>query len=195
MGAATLSLLAVPRRTVPLAVLVDDAHLLDSPSAEALVFAARRLVSDAIAILVGVRAGEPGAALWATLPTLVVPGLDLDSARELLTAVSGPVRRPQLVRLHRATAGQPAGDLLELGDRVDRLDAVPAESPLAVSEALSRSFIGRVQGLSDDARATLLVAATDGASASTVYAACSALGLAEPRLAEAEDAGLDRGPR
>ena len=37
---------------------------------------------------------------------------------------------------------------------------------------------------------SLLVAATDSASAATVYEACAALGLAPPGLTEAEDAGL-----
>ena len=45
-------------RTRPLAVLVDDAHLLDRPSAEALVFAARRLIADPVAMLVIGRRGR-----------------------------------------------------------------------------------------------------------------------------------------
>lgn len=190
VGAATLSLLARAAEDVPLAVLVDDAHLLDSPSAEALVFAARRLVSDAVAVLVSVRAGEPGSSLWASLPTLTVPGLDLEAAQELVTGARGPLRREQLVHLHRATAGNPLG-LLELGDLADRVvEGIPPGSPLAVSEQLSRSFMGRAHGLSDSARTTLLVAAADSTSAATVYEACAALHLAEPRLAEAQDAGL-----
>lgn len=168
VGAATLSLLARAAEDLPLAVLVDDAHLLDQASAEALVFAARRLVSDAISILVSVRIGEPGSELWATLPTLVIRGLDLEAAHELVTGVSGPIRRDQLVRLHRATAGNPLG-LLELGSRVNRLDVLPPESSLAVSELLTRSFLGRADDLAPDARTALLVAAADGASVSTVY--------------------------
>lgn len=60
VGAATLSLLARAAEDLPLAVFVDDAHLLDAPSVQALVFAARRLVSDAVAMLVCIRADEPG---------------------------------------------------------------------------------------------------------------------------------------
>lgn len=189
VGAATLSLLCRAAEDRPLAVLVDDAHLLDSPSADALVFAARRLVSDAVAILACVRAGEAGAVPWTSLPTLTIEGLDLDAAEALVASISGPVRRERLARLHRATAGNPLA-LLELGGRADRVEAVPAESPLTVSEQLTRSFIGRAESLSHDARAALLVAAADSTSAATVYAACSALGLDEPRLNEAEDAGL-----
>lgn len=106
-----------------------------------------------------------------------------------MTAASGPVRHEQMARLYQATAGNPPA-LLELGDRADRVEAVPLESPLAVSEQLSRSFMGRAHDLSDGARVALLVAAADSTSAATVHEACTALGLAEPWLVEAEAAGL-----
>lgn len=189
VGAATLSLLSRAAEDRPLAVLIDDAHLLDNSSAEALVFAARRLLSDAVAILAGVRAGEPGSATWSALPVLPVDGLDLDSARELVRRASGSVRREQLVRLHRATAGNPLA-LLELGDHLGQIEAVPLDAPLTVSEHLVRSFIGRVADLSEGARAALLVAAADSTSLTTVHRACRVLGTAELSLAEAEDAGL-----
>ena len=80
--------------------------------------------------------------------------------------------------------------MMELGDRLERIEAVPADSPVAVSEEVSRAFSGRVQDLGEDARTSLLVAATDGASAATVYEACAVLGLTDPGLTEAEDAGL-----
>ncbi len=188
VGAATLSLLARAAEDAPLAVLVDDAHLLDSPSAEALVFAARRLVSDAVAVLVTARAGEPGAVLWASLPTLTVRGLDLPAAHDLLGGTASASSSERVARLHAATAGNPLG-LLELGSRADGLDA-PAQSALPVSEQLSQAFLGRAADLSEDAKTALLVAAVDSSSTAVVLAACSALGLAAPRLAEAEDVGL-----
>jgi DNA-binding CsgD family transcriptional regulator len=191
VGAATLSLLARAAEDAPLAVLIDDAHLLDRPSAEALVFAARRLISDPVAILVTVRPAEPGAAMWSPLPALPLTGLDLEAAEALLEGVVGAVGPEKLARLHRATAGNPLG-LLELGDRMDDVEVVPPESALAVSEQISRSFMGRAADLSDDARLALLVAAADGTSARTVQQASTALGLGERQLAEAEDAGLVR---
>src|SRR3954447_660784 len=56
VGAATLSLLSRAAEDQPIAAFVDDAHLLDSPSLDALVFAARGLVTDRVAIVVGLRA-------------------------------------------------------------------------------------------------------------------------------------------
>jgi len=51
VGAAALSLLAAYAEETPLAVLIDDAQWLDASSAQALLFATRRLVADPIAVL------------------------------------------------------------------------------------------------------------------------------------------------
>ena len=58
VGAATLSLLAAYAEQGPVVVLLDDAHWLDDSSAQALLFAFRRLVVDPIAVLIAVREGE-----------------------------------------------------------------------------------------------------------------------------------------
>lgn len=190
VGAATLSLLCRAAEDAPLAVLVDDAHLLDAPSAEALVFAARRLVADPVAVLVGVRTGEPGAAAWDGLPGLAVVGLDLPATAALLAhAGAGPLPDDRVGRLHQATAGNPLA-LLELGARGAAVDVAPAGAPVAVSEQLSRAFLGRVRELGPAVRTGLLVAAADGASLAVVLAACAALGVPDPGLGSAEDAGL-----
>ena len=55
VGAAVLSLLSRVAEDRPLAVLVDDAHLLDPPSAQALCFAARRLTADPVVVLLAAR--------------------------------------------------------------------------------------------------------------------------------------------
>ncbi|QBR93376.1 helix-turn-helix transcriptional regulator [Nocardioides euryhalodurans] len=189
VGAATLSLLSRAAEERPLVVVVDDGHLVDEASAEALAFAARRLLTDPVALVVAVREGEPGADTWAALPTLTLTGLDLPSAADLLAATVPGQPSTWLSRLHRATGGNPLA-LLELGDRADLLDPAPADSPVAVPEAVSRAFIGQVAGLGEEARTALLVAATDGASAATVLDACRVLGVDGPALAEAVDAGL-----
>ncbi len=189
IGAATLSLITLAAEDRPLAVFLDDAHLIDTPSTEALVFAARRLGSDPVAFLATVRAGEPGGRPWMSLPTLTLAGLDLDAAEQLLTQAGGSVRHDQLRRLHQATRGNPLA-LLEFGDRTDGLDDAPADFPLSVSAEISRAFLGRATGFSPSGRTALLVAAADGTSAATVYAACAVLRLSGPLLTEAEDAGL-----
>ena len=60
VGAATLAVLTRRAEDEPLAVLVDDAHLLDPPSARALSFAARRLGADPVLVVAAQRTGEAG---------------------------------------------------------------------------------------------------------------------------------------
>ena len=55
IGAATLSLLAAYSDEAPALILVDDAHLLDPSSAEALLFALRRLLAEPLAAVLAVR--------------------------------------------------------------------------------------------------------------------------------------------
>ena len=84
IGAATLSLLSASAEEGPLALLIDDAHWLDRSSAEALLFAARRLLADPIALVLTVREGEPSLLDGADLRTLRMAGLDRSDATELL---------------------------------------------------------------------------------------------------------------
>src|SRR5262245_25719958 len=81
--AGTLSLLGVAAEQAPLLVVVDDAHWLDRPSAEALTFAARRLTAESLALVFAVREGE-GADLGAMLPTIELEPLELAASLELL---------------------------------------------------------------------------------------------------------------
>ena len=62
VGAATLSLICRYAEEAPVAVIVDDAHLLDRPSAEALLFAARRFLADPIVLLIAARAARVSSA-------------------------------------------------------------------------------------------------------------------------------------
>src|SRR3954470_9992044 len=57
VSAATLSLLAAAAEEQPLLVLIDDAQWIDRASAEALLFAARRLVAEGVLLLFTVREG------------------------------------------------------------------------------------------------------------------------------------------
>ena len=70
VGAATLSLLAAYSDAAPVAVLVDDAHWLDGSSADALLFAFRRLIADPVAVILAVREGESSLLDGADLTTL-----------------------------------------------------------------------------------------------------------------------------
>ena len=104
VGAATLSLLSAFAEDAPLALLVDDAHLLDGSSAEALLFASRRLLADPIALVLAVREGEPSLLDGADLRVLHVTGLDRSNSAELL---GDELPGEAIERVHRATGGNP----------------------------------------------------------------------------------------
>ena len=108
VGAATLSLLAALADDGPLLLLIDDAHWLDGSSAQALLFAVRRLLADPIAVLIAVREGEPSLLDGADLSTLHLTGLSSADAAALL---SGLARHGATAV--SATAGNPLA-LLEL---------------------------------------------------------------------------------
>src|SRR5215472_18753233 len=157
VGAATLSLLAAYADQAPVAVLVDDAQWLDVSSAQALLFAFRRLVADPIAVFVAVREGEPSLLDGADLPTLRIGGLTSDEAAKLMPGLA-----PETAALlHRATAGNPLA-LLELAADAGDLALAPEGAPVMVSARISQAFLHRASQLSPAARqALVLTAASD----------------------------------
>jgi len=186
IGAATLSLLAAQAETSPTLVLVDDAHCLDRSSAEALLFALRRLLAEPLAAILSVREGEPSLLDGADLPTLHVGGLDRDAAATLV----GPVPEDVAERLYRATAGNPLA-LLELRTEGSGLAGPPIDMPVAVSARISSSFLRRAEALDANARRLLvLVAASDSGDTAVMARAAASLGLDLAGLDAAETAGL-----
>ncbi|MBV8965505.1 MAG: ATP-binding protein, partial [Mycobacteriaceae bacterium] len=158
VGVATLSLLSRAAEDRPLLVLVDDAHLLDQPSAETLLFVARRLVADPIAMLIATRPEREALLANAELPALDLGGLDLGSATALVCdAAHRQAGAAAVARLHSLTAGNPLG-LLELSHDLDRLAEKPADLPVPVPDAVTQTFARRIATLSDEAQTALLVA-------------------------------------
>jgi predicted ATPase len=171
LGAATLSLLAAYAEQAPVAVLVDDAQWLDGSSAQALLFAFRRLVADPIAVLVAVREGEPSLLDGAGLPTLRIGGLTSDEAASLMPEVPPETAR----RLHRATAGNPLA-LLELASSAPDLELAPERAPVPVPASISRAFLSRAGRLDQAARqALVLAAASDTGDLATLERAAARL--------------------
>jgi DNA-binding CsgD family transcriptional regulator len=186
VGAATLSLLAAYAEQGPVAVLLDDAHWVDVPSAQALLFAFRRLVADPIAVVIAAREDEPSVLRDADLRALRVEGLSSDDAGLLLPGVPTETAR----RLHVATAGNPLA-LLELGPEAGELALAPQGAPVLVSARISRAFLARVQPLGDAARFALVLAATsDTGDLAILERAAARLDVDLSSLAPAESAGL-----
>ena len=186
VGAATLSVLAAFAEQEPVAVLVDDAQWLDVSSAQALLFAFRRLVADPIAVFVAVREGEPSLLDGADLPALQISGLTSDEAAQLMPGLTAETA----ALLHRATAGNPLA-LLELAADPGDLALAPEGAPVLVSAKISQAFLHRAGQLSQAAQqALVLAAASDTADLATLQQAASGLGIDLAALADAESAGL-----
>lgn len=187
IGAATLSLLSACAEQAPLAVLIDDAHLLDGSSAGALLFAARRLIADRIAVVLAVREGEPSLLDGADLRTLRLAGLSPSAAVELLEPAH--VSRDAVERLHRATGGNPLA-LLELASDAARLASEPY-GPIPISTTVADAYLRRFGKLPEATRRLLvLAAASDGGEPALLARAGRPLGLEIGELAAAEEAGL-----
>jgi DNA-binding CsgD family transcriptional regulator len=191
VGLATLSLLADVAEEHPLLCLVDDAQWLDSASAQVLGFVARRLVAESVALVFAARV--PGDEL-AGLPELVVEGLPEADARALLAAaLTGPLDAPVRERLLAETAGNPLA-LLELprGRTPTELAggfALPDAMPLA--GRIEASFRRRLEGLPEETRSLLLVAAADPVGDPVlVWQAAERLGIRAAAATPAAAAGL-----
>lgn len=191
VGAGTLNLISQAARRRPVALLVDDAHLLDRPSADALVFAARRLLADPVLLLAAARSGEPCAFLDADLPTVSIGALDFRAAAELIAgtvAQARPVTGDLLDRLYAATGGNPLA-LLALSTDLTRINRLPPDAPVPVPDTVARAVARQTDQLSEQDRTALLVAATSGGEAGPVSRALRLLGVdtaALERLAGAQ---------
>ena len=194
VGLGVLSLVAELAEDRPVLVLVDDAQWVDRASADALVFAARRLQAERAAVLVAARDEPPGLSLPG-LPELRVGGLDQTAAEQLL-AGAGLVRavRDQLI----AEAGGNPLALIELSRGLSAAERAGSVTPL-ISPAASpvsrvqQAFGARIGGLPEACRRAVLVAALGGlADLAEVSRAIAASGGSLTDLAAAERAGLVR---
>jgi DNA-binding CsgD family transcriptional regulator len=192
IGAAVLSVLAEAAEERPVLCLVDDLHWLDGPSADALLFAARRLEAEPIAMLFAAR--DDGAA-DPRLDELHLQPLDGTAAGALVAAtveatLTDHLRKRILERAH----GNPLA-LIELAATVPP-EQLAGEEPLdelQLTATVERAFLGRVRGLPESSQRLLLLAAADEiGELGTLLRAADALGIEPEALPRAERAGLLR---
>ncbi|MEU9000632.1 AAA family ATPase [Streptomyces sp. NPDC048551] len=184
-GLALLTLLARLAESGPVVCVVDDAQWLDRSSADALLFAARRIAAEPVALVFAARDEGFDAR---GLPELFLPRLDRRSAARVLERYRlSAARREQVLE---DADGNPLA-LLEFGR------AEPACGPgggRRVTDRVLASFRDRITELPDHVRLLLLTAAADGSrDLARVLAAVDALGGSGARALEAaERSGLLR---
>lgn len=189
----TLSVLAASAEEAPLLCLIDDAHLLDTSSAAALVFACRRFRAERIAVLFAAREGERREFDAHDLPQRRVAGLGESSARSILTQVPFAIARDAITTIIKSAQGNPLA-LLELPSALTQEQRAGAEvlpEPLPVTAKLERAFLGRAKALpTETQRALTVAAATDEDELKPLLRALERLHLAADVLVPAETAGL-----
>jgi DNA-binding CsgD family transcriptional regulator/tetratricopeptide (TPR) repeat protein len=191
-----LSLLAEACDDGPLLCCIDDAQWLDGPSAEALVFAARRLEAEPIAMLMAVREGDLRSFAAPGVRELEVRALADDAAERLLGERLDTHASPAVVASLLSTANGNPLALLELPAALSAQQlggAEPILGPPPVRPAVEDSFRARVEELPDHTRRLLLLAAADEAGdLGAIAQAAERLGLDSAELEAAERRGLVR---
>ncbi|MEV6110402.1 AAA family ATPase [Streptomyces sp. NPDC051940] len=166
VGVATLSLLDELAEDRPLLVLVDDAQWLDRTSADALLFAARRLDAERLVLVFAARDGHPFPA--SGLPELWLGGIDRAAAAEVLGRHAADLAEQVRERILDEAEGNPLA-LLELPGALSPaqragelpLEATPFGSAQPLPGRIQERFTARIQALPPRTRLLLLLAAAD----------------------------------
>ena len=189
VGAATLGLLLLASAERPVLVCVDDAHWLDAPSLDALVFVGRRLAGASVGMVLAARDERHPALDAARLEQLGVPALDREATGLLASRLIG--RLPDkggIEEIFRRTQGLPLAiaEWSRLGDRDEAM-----ATPVPISSLVERAYARGVEAAPEAIRAMLLVAAADDSGdLSTVLAAAERLDIPATAADEAEELGL-----
>jgi DNA-binding CsgD family transcriptional regulator len=191
VGLAVLNLLSEVAGEQPLLCVVDDAQWLDKASAQALAFAARRLLAEPVALIFAAR--EP-AEEFTGLPELLIRGLEGADARALLGEfLRVPLDERVSDRIVAETWGNPLA-LLELprGRTPEELaGGFGVLSAPGLQSRIEESFRRRYEALPAPARRLLLVAAAEPVGdPMLVWRAAGRLGIPPDAAAAAEADGL-----
>ncbi|MBP2406018.1 helix-turn-helix transcriptional regulator [Streptomyces syringium] len=194
VSAGVLSLLAEAAVPDGLVCIVDDFQWVDRASADALMFAARRLGADGVGLLFAARDTAEARHALKDVPGLTVAGLDAADAALVLAARSAVPPVPDVAALVAAATG---GNPLALRETAGLLTPeqltgrAPLPDPLPVGDGIGAVFGEQIARLPGPTRLVLLVAALEGlGDLRLVLRAAARLGAAADALDAAEAAGL-----
>ncbi len=191
VGLGLLNVLSLLSAKRPVLCVVDDAQWLDTPSAQAISFAARHVSKEAVAFLFAARRLTDEVR---GLPELPLIGLGDQDARELLeTAIPARLDDRVVDRLVAETHGNPLA-ILELPRGLTPSQLAGGFGlPVSVTLAsqIEESYRRRLAKLSPDSRRLLLIVAADSTGDSgIIWRAADGLGIAEESAEALEDDGL-----
>ncbi|HEX8086802.1 MAG TPA: LuxR family transcriptional regulator [Solirubrobacteraceae bacterium] len=189
--AAVLGLLSVAAEDAPVLCLVDDVQWIDAPSVEAMVFAARRLGDDGVAILFTERDREGRKVDPSGFDALKIEPLAPAAAGDLLRSVHGErLAGTVAAELVGGAGGNPLA-LVELSKALDR-DQLAGRDPLppVMPEGLSieRAFERELAELPEETRRALAVtAAADAGEDAAILGRALALAGVPPWVLDAAE--------
>ena len=161
VGLATLSLLTEAAGGSGLVSVIDDAQWLDTASARAITFAARRLEAEGVAIVLAMRTvAEP----FTQLPRLNIGGLADTDARALLrSSLPGPIDPRVREQLIAEARGNPLAlrELPRALTPADMAGGFAMSTSMPLESRIEQSLIAELDPLPDATRDLLLLAAAD----------------------------------
>ncbi|PBC65599.1 LuxR family transcriptional regulator [Streptomyces sp. Tue6028] len=192
VGLAALDLLAGAAEAQPLACLIDDAQWLDAESMETLVFVARRLMAEPMALIFALREPDDHRELTG-LPELILDGLSERAARTLLaSALRVPLDPLVRDRIVAEAHGNPMALLLQLPQAPAELAGgfrLPGGRPVA--GRIENAFYQQFRSLPQDGRRLLLIAAAEPTGdARLLWRAAGLQEIPQDAAVPAEAAGL-----
>lgn len=193
VSVATLGVIAAVAEREPLVCVVDDVQWLDKPSADALLFAARRLDAEPAAIVLAARDAGGERFRAEGVPELVVTGLPDEIAATVLERRVPGAAPSVRSRLLAEAEGNPLA-LIELPAALSEeqlAGTAPLPEAIPLTPRLAAVFRQQIQQLTAETRQALLVAAIDGSGEPpVVIRALHTLAINPDALDAAERAGI-----
>jgi DNA-binding CsgD family transcriptional regulator len=194
VGLSVLTLLGEAAKDEPLLIIVDDTQWLDHESVATLVFVARRLLADRIALIFAARESPEVGETFQGIPDLWVAGLGEVAARRLLSSsVADPVNHQVAGRVVAITRGNPLA-LVELSAELSSehlMDRSQLPDPLPIGELIEARFLRQVRLLPPETQTMLLAAAADPeGDPATLGRVAEVLGLSKVAIESAVYEGL-----
>jgi tetratricopeptide (TPR) repeat protein len=189
-----LGVLTAAASQSPLVILVDDFQWLDAESAQILLFVARRLSDEPLAMVLAVRA-EPDVAMPDMgVSILSLTGLSTEECAQLATAMNVTVSLQKLTSLVSSTGGNPLAVVEHLrmasAGGWDQGSWAGSEGT-GLHHSLERTWGRLFDQLPEDARTALFVVVADqDAGARHTVRALESAGLSLTSLGPAEQLGL-----
>src|SRR5438093_2535534 len=160
VAVAAFQLICESADSVPVVLIVDDAHWLDGSTLSVIAFIGRRLEAEHVALVAAFRSGQSTSLDDARLATLDLERLSASAAARLLDRTAPELHPVLRARVLAESSGNPLA-LVELARSMGRSGEQLSPPSTTLTARLERAFASRLRDLSPGTRAGLLAAALD----------------------------------